>query len=1346
MSRSLVRRLSSYLAVDRRNALASGVQLPDRFVGSALLADISGFTPLTEALVDHLGPRRGVDELTQILNTVYTDLVSHVHRHGGSVVCFIGDALIACFTDDLGHRATACALHMQRTMRQYRGMPAPHGGRMALAMKAAISSGTLRRFLVGDPDIRRMDVLAGEPVDRLSEAEHMARPGDVIVSSEVADNLMLNLILDEWREGLGVVAGLREPPALVESKEGTAPDSVDRLRPFLHADVHARLTSGQGDFLSELRPIAAIFLKFSGLLYDDDEAVGGKLDAYTAWVQSVVRRYGGHVLLLTTADKGSHLYAVFGALQAHEDDGQRAVAAAVALQDIPDHLAFIRDVQIGVSYGRARVGAYGGEGRRTYGAIGDAVNLAARLMGVCPPGEIRCSEAVAEAARRQWVFETLDAVQLKGMSQPQPVFRPTQPLMSRSQDHASVLVGREQELGRLLAALNDTKAGARCIRFLEGEAGIGKSRLVDEVVRLGREDGFSILFGAGDGIEHHSPYHAWRAIATDLFDLDHVPTQDWPTAIRNRMASWDPELVDRAPLLNDVLSTCLPETPTTSGLNPEVRREGLAALVGELLTCATTTHPLILILDDAHWLDSLSWDLTISVARRLARHPALILLTHRPFGELEPSEATRLSQLRGAVRMLLGPIPGDAILQVAAEHLSLPAESLPEAVGRLLVERAEGIPFYARELIRALHDTGAIRISEGSCELVDDGVALSDRIPNSLEGVVLSRLDRLPSEEQLTLKVASVVGRSFLLRAVGTIHPVGESYEQLRTQLDDATERRLTVIEMEDPEIGYAFQHIVTQQVTYDTLLFEQRRRLHHRAAEWLEDEHAENLIPHYPRLVFHWNRAEQLEAELNYCRLAGERAAKQYANAEADMYLSRALEILEQSGAATAERERYDVLKRRVRVRAILGKVEEERADLTELLAFAEADASVSGRGDILIEWADFHNRCGQFQDAADCGNEALAIMRKAGVSSGEARALSQIGKTYEEQGDFPKARDAVERARAIFERSGDVNGRAGCLKALGIIHARLGDFPLATEHFERARELYAEINDRKGEADSLGNLGALNFFLGEYEKCIEFTEQAQPMFEEMGNLSGSARCLSNLGNSYQALGAFAESLESHERALVLYEQLEDENSCADSLSDIGNALHAMGVGGYAELIVIPCGDNEMLKRARMYHKEALAIRKRIGSRSGEAISQFNLGSVYLSLGDTESARSYFEKAQTNAVELGLASIAARSLAALARANLRAGDVAVALTQSEQAMDALSDQTLADADELHFTRYLVLLEGGHPAKAREHLSVAYESLKKQFSMIESPQHKRQFKAMYQAVRYAYVKSATFPG
>lgn len=1339
--------LSTYLPMDRRQALAAGNSLPDRGTASVLFADIAGFTPLTEALVTSLGPRRGAEELTRLLNTVYTALVSRVHHFGGSVICFIGDALIGCFNDDQGSHALACALQMQETMEQFQTVPVPQGGPVSLAMKAAVAAGPVRRFLVGNPQVQLLDLLAGATVDQLAEAEHVATRGEVIATPEVARRAGHQLVIDEWRGPFAVVRELKEQvapmpwPALFYNAL-----TPQQLRSYLLPPVFDRVASGHGEFLAELRPIVALFLRFGGLDYDHDNEARGKLDAFAGWVQRVLSRYGGYLLLLTAGDKGSHLYAVFGALDAHEDDCERAVAAAIDLKQPPTELDFISGTQIGVSQGRARVGAYGGETRRTYSALGEAVNLAARLMEAAPVGEIRCSRQVYELARRRWDFETLPKVTLKGIAQAQALYRPMARARKRAIRDESDLIGRRAELETLKNSVQMAQAGSRRLLLLEGEAGIGKSRLVNELCQLATGSGIAWLLGAGDSVEQHTPYRAWREIMLSLFNLnDGMDMPEQRHRVQEQVTDLSVTYEDRAPLLNDIIGLDFPETNLTRSYDPKLRQASLAALVGELLERKIAIEPLVLIVEDAHWLDSLSWELAVSVARALVEQPLLLVLTLRPLEEPVRPQYSALSKLEGAQRLRLESLPFEETVALAAAQLGLASSALPADVAELVAERAAGNPFFASELICALRDRGLIVVEDGDCTVVGDTAALRESVPDTLEGVVLSRLDRLSAEQQLTLKVAAVIGRSFLFRTLHEVYPKQILEDELQTHLAGLSQRSLTLLEAEEPEPSYVFKHVFTQQVTYDTLLFGQRRELHRTVAGWYEQSYAENLSPHYQLLVFHWNRAGNAEYEYRYCRLAGQQAATQYANAEAITYFSRALELIERQDNKTQTERRFGVLQQRAKVYALLGRVEEERSDLNALLSVAERLASASKQSEVLLLWSDFHTRGGQFEDALERAENALAIMAESNDAPGEARALMSIGNALEGRGEFHEARDRVNKALSLFCSSNELEGQATSLKSLGIVSARLGEYSRAMEHFVDARNTYRRLDNKKGEADMLGNLGALHYHLGNYEQVIEYTKQAQQLFHAIGNLIGSAKCLTNLGNSYSALGEFAEGLRYHQQALDVYKQLEDDNGCADCYCNLGIAHEALGVGGNPELLTSAHGECEELAKAVDCYTQALNVYTRIGNRRGETLAYFNLGSTHLCRGITEEAELLLESSLKLSRELGLDHHAARTLSALARSSIQNGSPAKALEQSAQAIELLGNQVLPEADEIHFTQFVALMANGRAEDAIPHLEIAHQAVIQRSEAINDEVFRESSLAAYKIILAAWKKHRPTP-
>ena len=338
--------------------------MPDRVRGAALFADISGFTPLTEALANELGPLRGAEELTANLNRIFHALIEELERFGGHVIYFSGDAITCWFDGDDGARATACALAMQKTMGDIGEVVTPAGGRVHLAMKAAVAVGAARRFLAGDPDIQVMDVLAGRMIDALATAEHLAAKTEVVLDPSALESLGDRVEIRELRVDpdsrleFGVVSSLRiavdDAPA--SGHEEPLPEEV--VRQWLLPPIFERVRTGRGEFLAELRSAYPLFVRFGGIDYDNDEDAIAKLDDFIRRAQRILTTYGGNVLQLTLGDKGAYLYAVFGPPQAHEDDAARAAAAALELREL-ESTAAITGIQIGITYGRLRSGTYG---------------------------------------------------------------------------------------------------------------------------------------------------------------------------------------------------------------------------------------------------------------------------------------------------------------------------------------------------------------------------------------------------------------------------------------------------------------------------------------------------------------------------------------------------------------------------------------------------------------------------------------------------------------------------------------------------------------------------------------------------------------------------------------------------------------------------------------------------------------------------------------------------------------------------------------------------------------------------------------------------------------------------
>ena len=564
------------------------------------------------------------------MEQIYTGLVAEIHNYRGSVIGISGDGITCWFDGDDGRHATSCAIAIQNNIGQQVSVSLPSDFPSTLGIKVAVIVGPVRRFLVGDPNIQLLEVIAGNELDRVALAEQLLKRGEIVVGVELLKKLGGLVQGVEWRltpeeEYFAVITGLSQTTPQDPWPQIPQLDQ-DIARKWVFTSVYDRIKEGEFSFLPELRQVVPLFLKFSGIDYDRDENAGQKLDLFIRRVQSILAHYEGYLCQLTIGDKGSNLLVAFGAPISHEDNTQRALAAALKLKQEIEGLGFIKTIQIGITQGRVWAGAHGGEMSRTYSVIGSEVNIAARLMSRAEPGQILVSPHVAEIASG-FSFEKLPPIQLKGIEKPVTPFL----LLGRARSQAepsqrNSLLGRDKErkiLGEKLNNLVTLKIGSPAGAVLvEGEAGVGKSRLVAELLEDANQMDVQVLMGEADPVERATQYYAYRRILESIFGIADF---DEPASTQEKIKSWladDSFLLDRAPLFNEILPLRWPDNELTSQMSGEARansiREVLVRAMKKSLTQNGKTVPTMIVFDDAQWLDSATWTLIGTLRPRLA--------------------------------------------------------------------------------------------------------------------------------------------------------------------------------------------------------------------------------------------------------------------------------------------------------------------------------------------------------------------------------------------------------------------------------------------------------------------------------------------------------------------------------------------------------------------------------------------------------------------------------------------------------------------------------------------------------------------------------------------------------
>jgi len=1286
--------LHTYLPQDRLRAIANGITLPDSTSGSAVFADISGFTALTETLRDTYGDRRGEEELTKQLGVVYTALIAEIEKYGGSVISFAGDSMLCWFDSGVGSqgtetRAVNAAFGMQTVMKSFEKIKVGKET-VPLTLKVAIATGPARRFVVGDPEIMKLDVLVGDTVTRTATAEHLAQKGEVLLDETTVNSLGEALKVKEGRDEGNERFAVIEQESGGGSQESPLP-SILRMPPptklmsWMHYAVFEREQYGQGGFLTEFRPCVALFVRFTGIDYDSDSAES-ELDNFIRTVQGTASRYEGTLMDITIGDKGSYAYVNFGALSAHEDDSRRAVKTALELRNKTE-----LQLQMGITQGLMRVGAYGGETRKVFGALGDDVNLAARLMTTAKEDEILLSSHVHKAVMEQFTFEPRPPLPMKGKAEPLPVFAVTgesqkRALRLQEPNYSLPMVGRVDEL-KLIEEKLDLVAqeGKSQVIGIVAEAGLGKSRLVAEVIRNARRKGFVGFGGAcqSDGI--YTPYLAWKSIWQAFFDVD-------PEMSERRLVRWlkgeiedrAPSRVDAMPLLNVVLDLNIPDNDFTQNLEPKIRQSALHALLEDCLKAQATDEPTLIVIEDLHWIDALSHDLLEGLARALAGHAVCFVLAYRP-PQLERLRAPRIEALEQFTRIELHELTtAEAESAVRAKLTQLyPARggALPEGLVEALMVRAQGNPFYLEELLNYVRDRG-----------LDPSDIQNIELPDSLHTLILSRIDGLSEAEKTTLRAASIVGRLFRAKWLTGYYPELGSFPQVKAALDELDKLEITPLDSE-PELTYLFKHVVTHEVTYESLPFATRARLHEQLARYLESADAP-----VETIAFHYGRSENKGKQKEYLRKAGEASQKNYANEAALEYYGQLLPLLKNNT------ERAQIYLKRGDVLELMGKWNDADTEFRAALEAAEDNLALTAGAQFAL--GKLNRFRGDYKPALafDWLAKAKQAYARLEDTAGLAQVLIETGTVFWRKGEYEEARKLLNEGLGLARETGDKLITAMALNNLGNVVSAQGDHAAAQALYEESLALRREIGDRVGISTSLNGLGSVALAQGNYSAAGMVYKESLALMREMGIKWGIMIPLVNLGLVALAQGDYPEAQAFSEEGLVLTREMRDKEGIAISLNNLGNV--AVAQGDYTA--------------ARTLFEETLALKREMGDKGGMAISLINLGLFTYTQDDYSIARELFEESLVLAKEIGDKNMIAGNLFGL-------GLVDLAEDKPETRENILQSLRLhkETGNKLHQTSCLIgaaglVLSKGNAQFAAKLLGVVKSALKAINAVMES--------------------------
>jgi class 3 adenylate cyclase/tetratricopeptide (TPR) repeat protein len=1088
--------------------------------GTFVFVDISGFTALSERLARK--GKIGAELMRDTLDGVFKALLDEAYDWGAGLLKWGGDALLLLFDGpDHDKRACRAAWEMQRTIDRV-GRLHLSSGTLTLRMSVGIGTGTFHFFLTGS--VHR-ELLIGGPA--------------------MTETLQMEAIADATEIGITETLARRLDPACVGPRKDAAillaaPPEVDRRRAPDVGDTtsidiascipvatraHVLLRKSE----PEHRTITAAFIDMMSideLLAElGPQRLGEGVDERIRQIEEAALQFEVPFYETDVGKSSVKALLTAGAPSSTGHDEERMLRTLRTVMEQPG----IVPMRIGVNTGKVFTGDFGPRYRRAYRVFGDAINTAARVMSKAEAGQILSTEIVLN--RSKTVFDTTPIEPFAAKGKAALVHASiVGPVIGTKESDRTVLplVGRDAELRTLVDAVESTQSGHGILVEMIGESGIGKTRLLDEVIN--RSPGVRVLRTRGEEYESSTPYFAMRAVMRAALDLAvDAETSEVTSRLHAVVDRVDPELRPWIPLLGILLGIDLPATPETAALEERFIRDRLAEVAWTFLA-KTLPGPTLLAVDDSHHLDESTHDLLLRLFQSRGTRRAMLVLLHTASDQLV--DTSKLADPDACVVLRLPPLSAEARLELidtATEDAPLrPHEA--EAIA----DRSGGNPLFLRDLVDAVRASGSI-----------------DSLPDSVESLIAGEIDRLAPTDRMILRYAAVLGTRFDPDLL-------EDAVSADVDLDPEVWDRLAALVRPDRVGGFRFESKLVRDAAYEGLPYRRRRALHERVAESIEANAGESVEEEIPSLALHYYEAQRWDKAWSYTRLAGERAARVYANADAARFYSEALSAVRHLRVPPDERVAVHMsLSDAYR---LLGRYEDSDATLGGARKLLKGD--VLDAAPIVIAQAILPSRQARFRQTTLRVNRALRqIEGREGPDAAAFRARLQVinaGTRYFQN----RQSDAIswaKRAEAEARRSDAKDALAQAYKLLDLSYKENGEIEKAV-YSARALRLYEELGDLTNQALVLNNQGIIAQELSRWDEALDLYRRSLEIMDRIGNRAGASLAKYNVAEILGDQGHLDEAEALLREVLRVWRAQGADADVADARRELGKVLTRRG------------------------------------------------------------------------------------------------------------------------------------------------------------------------------------------
>lgn len=1019
-------------------------------------------------------------------------------------------------------------------------------------------------------------------------------------------------------------------------------------------------------------------------------------------LREIVYKYEGTVEKFTD----DYIMVLFGARITHEDAPERAVYSALemlnALDRFNEEYGMNLSINIGVNSGVMIVD-------RGYTTTGDPINLAGQLMQMATD-DIMVSESVYKSTAYLFEMDILKPVSIKkraGEIIPYRVIGTRESPMPKhgAPELCAPLIGRDKEFKVMKLTLDKVMKAKSVVLSVNGEAGVGKSRLIEEFKKSTHN---KVNWLSGRCLSYGKTFPFWvfleqirSYLGLSDFDLE----LESKRKLGGKAEDLFKERLDEyLPYLCVFLSIKVLEhlREKVKYLDPESLRLQEFISIQALFRDIAKNKPLILYFEDMHWIDPESLELLKFLLDGLKDAPIFFLI------ETRPEQETGLYNIRESIQVLfkegyteidLKTLSANNAKTLIQNLLKMP-EHLHD-VSSLILEKSEGNPFYIEEIVRSFIESGVLKRNNGGWQITKD--ISSFEVPDTVDVVIRSRIDRLPHEAKEVLGRASVIGKSFPYKILSSIS--GKNH--LRKNLNFLEDREFIVKKTDSsstsglsPDTEYRFRHILIRDVAYKGLLQKKRKEIHRKIAGCIEDIFKEKIEDYYELLAYHYYNAESFEKSYDYYKKAGDEAKERYSNNIAiecyvkaieihkelfpDMKRERLAELFERMGDVKELRSEYDeALKdyknafgyytdteKKAGIKRKMGDVFAEKNKYDKAISSYEKVIRMLKNipkspvlSETLLGYAFLlFDIKGNYQGAEKMIEQALMRIEWTKAPQIYARGIDTLGYFSWVRGNYDTALKYRKKALAIFEKLSDKRGIASALCNIGNVSCRRGESDTALRYYKKSLAVSEEIGDKKGIARNSNNIGHIYERKGEFDTALKYYEICFAISEEIGFKRGTGIASSNIGLVYREKAELDTALKYYKRYLAISEEIGDKSGIGVAFNNIGDVYHNKG----------------KLDTALKYYKRDLAISEETGDKSGIGDALCSIGIVYKDRGKLDAALKYYKKALIIFNEIGYKSgigIARRYIGELHTEVKRFDDAKEYLEGSEKILTEIGDR-----------------------------------------------------------------------